>query len=320
MQRTWRTSYLTRANWLYLSIFAGLALLPMLIKWAGINTESSMGRLLETIVLEIIVIGLPAGLFIAYGAEDKKAALKIKSLPVMDMILVGGMAFTGYGVIIFVNLVWYALLSQFGQPLTQDVPPITTGMEFWVAVAALGIVPAFCEELLFRGVLLSAYESRLKWAPAIIMVGIMFAAYHVLLLTIPAIILLGIMITFVVYRTRSIWAGVLYHFIHNFLSVCLTYMQGRLADFMDEGTLPGDLSQLGNETLVAGIVAWAVIGAFCLGLFAVFIWLLHYRTRDIVRPTAAPRKTAVIEWLPLILAGALVLCLWIAQVWQMVAV
>ena len=317
MQRT-RQIGLRGVNWLYLIILGGLVFIPAIMHLAGIRADTTSAQLLQTIILEIVIIGLPAFLFLYFGADHRKAAFKLKALPVMDVFLVGGMAATGYGFIIFVNLVWYALLSLIGEPAGQEVPAITTGSEFLLAVAALGIVPALCEEMFFRGLMLHVYERRMKWIPAVVMVGVLFALYHILLMTIPSIIILGVMITFVVYRTRSIWAGVLYHFIHNFLSVCLAYIQPRLVEYIESSGMPADMPQLQGGAMLSGIIAWGVIGAFCLALFGVFTWLLHYRTRDIVRPAAAVEKTSAIEWLPVILAGALILYMWVAQILQMV--
>lgn len=317
MQKTRQISFVW-VNGLYLIILLGLVFIPVLIQWAGVRADTTSAQLVQTIILEVAIIGLPAFLFLWFGSDDRKAAFKAKPLPVLDMLLVGGMAATGYGFIIFVNLVWYAILTLIGEPMGQDVPAITTGSEFLLAIAALCIVPAFCEEMFFRGFMLNAYERRLRWAPAVIMVGVMFAVYHILLITIPSIIILGIMITFVVYRTRSIWAGVLYHFIHNFLSVCLAYAQPKLMDYMEGSGMSADMPQLEGNLMLSGIIAWAVIGAFCLALFGLFTWLLHYRTRDTVRPVAAIEKPSVVEWLPAILAGGLIIYLWVAQIIQMV--
>lgn len=317
MQGT-REIRLRSVNWLYLIIFMGLVFVPYILQLAGIRADTTVAQLIQTIILEIAIIGLPAFLFLWFGSDDKKAAYKVKPLPILDIFLVGGMAATGYGFIIFVNLIWYAVLSLLGEPMGQEVPAITTRNEFLLAIVALGVVPALCEEMFFRGLLLHVYERRLRWIPAVIAVGVLFALYHILLMTIPSIIILGVMITFVVYRTRSIWAGVLYHFVHNFLSVCLAYAQPKLMEFMEDSGM-AEMPQLEGSTLMSGIIAWGVIGVFCLALFGVFTWLLHYRTRDIVRPAAAPEKTSAFEWLPVILSGALILYLWVAQVIQMAA-
>ena len=251
MRRTRQISF-GGVNWLYLVILAGLICIPLILQWAGIRADTTSAQLVQTIILEIAVIGVPAFLLLWFGSDDRKAAFKLKPLPVLDIFLVGGMAATGYGFIIFVNLVWYAILSLLGEPMGQEVPAITTGSEFLLSIAALGIVPALCEEMLFRGVILGAYERRLKWAPAVIMVGVLFAVYHILLLTIPSIIILGVMITFVVYRTRSIWAGVLYHFIHNFLSVCLAYAQPKLMEYIEGTGMPTELLQLEGSAMLSG--------------------------------------------------------------------
>lgn len=314
MQRT----FFARTNWLYFGVLILLVAASGIVPLLGIDASTTSVQLIETMVLEIVVIGLPALLFVILGAEDKRDVLKIKQLSFIDVVLVGGMAVSGYGVITFVNLLWYLLLSQIGQPMAQDIPTIATGGDFLLGIVAMAVVPAFCEEMMFRGVIFHAYESRFRWIPAVVMVGAMFAVYHLLLLTIPSILILGIMITYTVYRTRSIWAGVLYHFVHNTLSVCLTYVQNLLADKMGEGMFAADLSQLSGDMLLAGIVSWAVIGAFCLGLFGVFTWLLYYRTRDIERPVRIQARPSFLEWLPVALAGLLIVYMWVAQVVTMV--
>jgi membrane protease YdiL (CAAX protease family) len=312
MQKT-RISLLG-VNLLYLGILVGLIGVPMLIQAIGIQTETTVGQLLQTGILEIVLIGIPAFLVLWFGSSDRKAAFKARPLSFIDSVLVGSMAVTGYGFIIFVNLVWYAILSLIGEPMGQEVPAITTAGEFWLAVLTLGAVPALCEELLFRGVMLDAYESRLKWVPAILLIGVLFAAYHILLSTIPSIILLGVMITYTVYRTRSIWAGVLYHFTHNFLSVCLAYLQPKLVTYMEGQGMAVDMYEAGEGALLSVIIAWGIIGAFCLGLFAVFTWLLYYRTRDTLRPTASLERASAVEWLPVMLAGVMILYSWIIQI------
>ena len=89
-----------------------------------------------------------------------------------------------------------------------------------VVLAFIGtaMVPAFCEEFLFRGAILSALKPYGK-APAIIISAVLFGLMHQnaeqLLYTTVAGLLMG----YVVYETGSVWCSVLIHFFNNFISV-----------------------------------------------------------------------------------------------------
>lgn len=98
-----------------------------------------------------------------------------------------------------------------------------------VVLAFIGtaMVPAFCEEFLFRGAILSALKPYGK-APAIIISAVFFGLMHQnaeqLLYTTVAGLLMG----YVVYETGSVWCSVLIHFFNNFISVFETVLAERI--------------------------------------------------------------------------------------------
>lgn len=82
------------------------------------------------------------------------------------------------------------------------------------------VLPAFCEELLFRGVILQTLlKSGANVAVSVVTVGILFGLFHLDPFRLVPIALLGIMMGAVTAVTGTIWAAVIYHFINNVMVI-----------------------------------------------------------------------------------------------------
>ena len=79
----------------------------------------------------------------------------------------------------------------------------------------LALAPAICEELLFRGFLLSGLGSGGRATAAILGSAAVFAVFHFMLFKIPVTFTFGIVLAFLCWRSGSIWPGMLAHFLHN---------------------------------------------------------------------------------------------------------
>ncbi|MAE67900.1 MAG: hypothetical protein CMJ18_26905 [Phycisphaeraceae bacterium] len=82
-------------------------------------------------------------------------------------------------------------------------------------IFAIAISPAICEEVLFRGAILTGVRTRLPAWAAILVVGVLFGLMHISVYRLLLTGLTGIAITYLVVRSGSIFAGMLVHLIHN---------------------------------------------------------------------------------------------------------
>ena len=91
----------------------------------------------------------------------------------------------------------------------------------------VAVVPAICEEFLFRGFIFSSLRGKndkdrnnsKRVRNAIIISGLMFGIMHMDFTKIITTGILGIGIAYVVYKTGSIFTGVLIHFVNNAVAV-----------------------------------------------------------------------------------------------------
>lgn len=79
----------------------------------------------------------------------------------------------------------------------------------------LALVPAICEELLFRGFLLSGLGSSGRAVAAVVGSAAVFAVFHFMLFKMPVTFTFGVVLAFLCWRSGSIWPGMLAHFLHN---------------------------------------------------------------------------------------------------------
>ncbi|MBI4563152.1 MAG: CPBP family intramembrane metalloprotease [Planctomycetes bacterium] len=90
-----------------------------------------------------------------------------------------------------------------------------------VALFVIAVLPAVCEETLFRGVVLQGFRGSFGSARALIYASLLFGAVH---LAIPRVLMtttLGLYFGAIVLKTRSLWAGVLAHAVNNAVALAL---------------------------------------------------------------------------------------------------
>lgn len=99
----------------------------------------------------------------------------------------------------------------------------------WGVIFVIAIVPAICEELAFRGFILSGLRHMGHRWGAIVICSAFFGATHgILQQSLPAFAL-GIVLGYIAVQTQSIFACMLFHAIYNALTVIFATLLNQLA-------------------------------------------------------------------------------------------
>ena len=85
-------------------------------------------------------------------------------------------------------------------------------------VLSYALLPAVCEEFLFRGILCHEYENKGVFR-AIILSSLFFALLHFNLQNLIVYFFCGVVLALVLYATRSLWGAVVAHFLYNIFGV-----------------------------------------------------------------------------------------------------
>jgi membrane protease YdiL (CAAX protease family) len=307
------------ANIVYLAVLALMMVAPILIGNQDSGTVSTLKYYLKLFLLEIILVGGPPLIYMLIFKMNIREVIRLNKIKAGEAFLVAGMAILGYGVIIIINRVWYWIISHWGTPAGQELPPVTNGSQLLLAVLTIGLVPAIVEEFLFRGLIIRGYE-RFGSIAAIVMTGVLFGLLHIQLMSIPSVILLGIVITYTVYRTNSIFAGIIYHFVHNTVTVCFLFLQNIVQKFAGglEAIPEQDISALPQEVLPIAMAFWGIVGLGALALFILYVAFFHRYTegKGQVRSMTQRelKRPAWLEMLPALVAIGFVVFLIINEV------
>jgi len=152
--------------------------------------------------------------------------------------------------------------------LWEGTPP-----SMWFLLFCVAVTPAICEELLFRGFILSGLRSLGMW-PAILLSSLLFAFAHASVYRLLPTFLLGLAMGYAVWKTGSILPSMIIHACNNGLAAVMAQMAPATRNV--ETAMPLEW------TLAGGVVA------------AFGIWLIS-RASGRWQPTQSPDLTAEVR-------------------------
>lgn len=118
------------------------------------------------------------------------------------------------------SLEFAASIAWFFPPLPPGVAEVlkTVGSDnisWWLPFLAFALAPALCEEVAFRGFLLSGFLRGGREKLAIVLSALTFGIIHMIPQQVLNASLLGLVLGLVAVRTRSLLPGILFHFVYN---------------------------------------------------------------------------------------------------------
>ncbi|MEJ2422634.1 MAG: type II CAAX endopeptidase family protein [Acidobacteriota bacterium] len=121
----------------------------------------------------------------------------------------------------------------------------------YLRILLFALLPALCEETLFRGALLHCFR---RWGAvrACIASGLLFALFHLSAAQFLPVAILGTALAFVVWKTGNIWLSMLGHFAHNsFILLSIALPAGK----DHPAVLPGAFSLLFVGVVLVSLAA-----------------------------------------------------------------
>lgn len=176
--------------------------------------------------LELLLIGVPAVLLMLRKREAYWGMLARPASYPAGLVVLSSAAYVLAAVL--VTAVWAALLQRLGihLPLEAGLPPATGAGELAAALLCAALIPAVCEELLFRGVMLQYLERKAgkKWA--VVICGIAFASLHFSFHGFAALAVIGLFLSALTLKYRNLWLAVIFHFLYNALVIVMQALGG----------------------------------------------------------------------------------------------
>ena len=222
-------------------VFLILAVVPQLISMTGlfVLVESYAMKLLVSQLMFVLPV-------IVYLLVFKKSAAvcRFRRIRISNLLLCLLFYICIMPVMTFLNTV-SLLYSKNG--ITSVILGVSSEIPFAAGLLIVAVIPAFCEELTYRGVIFNTYR-QVNPLGAIILSGVLFGLLHGNLNQITYAIALGIAFALLVEATDSIFSSMVVHCLVNSFSTVVIYAIPKLLDYIkvlrDEAEAAGDTRTL----------------------------------------------------------------------------
>lgn len=115
------------------------------------------------------------------------------------------------------------LFSTFAKAVPELAVPLGSFGQFLLSVLLLALLPAVCEELLFRGLIFQGLKSKFKAIWAIVLSAALFSLMHMSIYQTLHQFVLGVVLATLTYFTGTIAYSIIFHFVNNFIVIFLAY-------------------------------------------------------------------------------------------------
>ena len=238
-------------------VFCFVAMILFLHLGLPLQLRGTVTGLIQTLLIIFFVLPI---IFAAYRKCDFRKTFRLY-LPSLKAVLSSAALFAG----IELTLGAVMLLQNWALPLPSEFVDAWDRLlrELWQKYSPAGgfviiaLLPGVCEELTFRGFVLSGFLNRCKPMTAIVGSALLFAIFHLDVFRFIPVFLLGAALGFVVWRSGSILTGMLFHTLHNGLAFVMT----NLPEADKRGIL--NLMEPSPQTVLSGIMLIG-IGLFLL--------------------------------------------------------
>jgi membrane protease YdiL (CAAX protease family) len=115
---------------------------------------------------------------------------------------------------------------------------MTGGFALWFLIANVALVPAVCEEIMFRSYLHRLLENAYGILAALILTGVLFGLFHLRLTQLIPLSMIGILLGYVTVKTGSVYPAMLMHLLHNGGTVTAVHVHPEVIDMAEADAMP----------------------------------------------------------------------------------
>ncbi len=150
---------------------------------------------------------------------------------------------------------WIMQSENQAKEMTEVMLKSTGFTDTLVTVVIIAVLPAFGEEIFFRGILQREFKRLFNNAHlAIFITALLFSAFHMQFLTFLPRLVLGIILGYLLLYSENLWVPIAAHFVNNFMAVMLYLHYSK--DKIDESILD---TQDGNVSWIHAAISFIII-------------------------------------------------------------
>ncbi len=269
--------------------------LAVLLLFATLGAMAQRWNLMYGLIItEVGLVLIPSLIFLFVNNVKPAAFMRVRRMLLSTVPYVVGITISGWFIAEYIGILSAFLLSKFIKLPGQPLPTPKSGVDLALELVIVAGLAAVCEEVMMRGVVLRGYEAKGETF-AIVMSGLMFAMLHLNPSNFFSIWFLGMMLAYIVYRTDSIFSGMIAHFTNNSVALIIMY----LVQFMSGG---GAQAEAGQAVITPDVLlAWSVIVIPFIVLFVFLLRGFNRQTADVerTRPDNVYERGGIADYWPL---------------------
>jgi len=264
-------------------------LLTILIFGSNVEHASIISLRLMTMAGQILFILLPALLFAKWVYHDITKIIRFRLAPFNEILLFV------LGIVILIPLIQYyiviqtfaidhlaqsyslinslkILLDKLNSFVDKTYVNLLTAHSIFegiLVIIVVSIVPAICEEVMFRGYIQRSFEFKVKPVWAALLTAVFFGLYHFNPYGLIPLIGLGFYFGYAAIKSDSIVVPMSLHFLNNFAAIILFFIYG------NKDILNTHPSQVGN--LESSIIMFFILLVLFIGV--IFLIRNYYKQK-----------------------------------------
>jgi membrane protease YdiL (CAAX protease family) len=147
---------------------------------------------------------------------------------------------------------WMTSLEKDSAAQMEAILKVNNPFDLIVNIIVIGLLPAFCEEIFFRGAMqrVMIHVTKSAWA-GIIITAILFSALHLQFMGFLPRMFMGVVMGVLYWYSGSLWTSVIAHFVYNAIQVVAVAYAPKLTSNNPEVPLLAGIA--------SGVAVWAVL-------------------------------------------------------------
>ena len=278
-------------------VFCGVVVLAVsfILRAAAAQPHDFGSLARSTLVLQLAGIVTPALIMAVMLTRSTRRTLRL-TLPRWRMVpaaAVLAVALHPFILALGSLIVWLYPIAPEVQAKFEEMQRLFASGNVWMVVLVVAAMPAICEELAFRGFILSGCGSLGNNRRAIVVSAVFFGLAHGMLQHSIGTFFMGLVLGYLVVRSGSLLPGMVFHFLNNAMLVLAAKVTPELIDrFPTLGLLVHPTSQ--------GVTyQWPVYlfgGVTSLALLGWFAWFPEAKTaEEVLRKAYEPSESDTME-------------------------
>lgn len=195
----------------------GTYILLLLSKIIDVTLINRDNEYLSVVVLQMMIFLIPAALWCSFSGEKYMRSLRIAPIKAdsVAVMIAAALVMISGGVLISMLFGGLESLSQnfslYNTFISKDDGTVPSRLYL---VLAYAVLPALCEEFVYRGILCHEYEKG-GVTRAVLLSSLFFSLLHFNLQNFPVYFFAGVVLALTLYATRSVFGAIIAHFLYN---------------------------------------------------------------------------------------------------------